>query len=93
MRVICAKLFQSHHQQMTKILISLCKQSTDIYNFNILRIITIIYHIYIECELYNLVYKKPSYFVELELINSTMGHCKDQYSFKRKVNIIYDFYL
>ena len=58
-----------------------------------MRIITIIYHIYIECELYNLVYKKPSYFVELELINSTMGHCKDQYSFKRKVNIIYDFYL
>ena len=36
---------------MKKMLIPLCKYSTDRYHFNILIIITIIYHIYIEFEL------------------------------------------
>ena len=41
-----------------KILIPLCKNPTDIYHLSTLRIIAIVYHIYIECELYNLEYKK-----------------------------------
>ena len=48
--VICVSLFQNQHQQMIKILIVLCKHPTVIYHFNTLRIISIIYHIYIECE-------------------------------------------
>ena len=55
MRVIGASLFQSQHKQIKK-LISLCKNSTDRYHLNILMIITIIYHIYIKCEFYNLEY-------------------------------------
>ena len=53
---------------MTKLLIRLCKHSNDRYCLKILRIIAIIYHFYIECELYNLVYmNKPGWFYEQEL--------------------------
>ena len=55
-RVIYTSLFQMQHKQMTKILIPLCKYSTDRYHLYILIIITIIYHIYIKCELYILAY-------------------------------------
>ena len=58
-KLICDHKFQKQHKQTRKILILLCKNSTDRYHLNILRIITIIYHIYIECESYNLAYKKP----------------------------------
>ena len=39
---------------MTTLLIPFCKHSNQIYNFNILRIVNIIYHIYTETELYQL---------------------------------------
>ena len=59
MRVICERLFQTQQLTMKNILIPLCKNTSDRYHFfNILRIIAIVYHIYIECELYNLEYKK-----------------------------------
>ena len=54
MRIICDSIFQGQHLIMTKILIFLCKHSSDRYHFNILRIIVIIYHIYIESKLYKL---------------------------------------
>ena len=41
-----------------KMFIPLCKNTNDRYHFNIMRIIAIIYHIYIESELYNLAYGK-----------------------------------
>ena len=50
MIVICESLFHGQHNQMTKILIPLRKYSSNIFHVNILRIITIIYHIYTECE-------------------------------------------
>ena len=56
MRVICASLFQRQHKQMPKTFIPLYEYSTDRYHLNILRIFTIIYHVYIECKLYNLAY-------------------------------------
>ena len=63
MRGICDHIYQRHHKQTRNILIPLCKNYTEIYHFNILRIITIIDHIYIECELYNMAYtKKKDYF-------------------------------
>ena len=54
MIVIRVSLFQCQHTQITKLFITFCKYSTEIYHFNLLISITIIYHIYIECELYNL---------------------------------------
>ena len=61
MRVICERLFQTQQLTMKNILIPLCKNTSDRYHFfNILRIIAIVYHIYIESELYNLAYGKKS---------------------------------
>ena len=56
MRVICDSIFQRQHKLMTKLLIPLCKHSSDRYHFNILRIVAIIYQIHIESESYNLAY-------------------------------------
>ena len=67
-RVKDETLFQSQHQQMIKILISLCEHWNNIYHLNILINIALTYHIYIECESYNLILK-TSYFIEQEFIN------------------------
>ena len=45
---ICDIICQRQHLPMKTILIPLCKHSSDRYHFNILIIIAIIYHIYIE---------------------------------------------
>ena len=50
MRLIFDIIFQRKHQQMIKTLINLNKHSSEIYYLNILIIIAIIYHIYIESE-------------------------------------------
>ena len=56
-RIICESKFQKQRQLMTKELIPLCENSSDIYYFNILRITAIICQIYIESESFNLTYK------------------------------------
>ena len=53
MRVICNSLFQRENKHITKLLITLGKHFTYRYHFNILISISIIYHFYIVCELYN----------------------------------------
>ena len=55
MILTCYSLFERQyiHTRKKK---TLCKSSTNRYHFNILRIITFIYHMYIEYELYNLAY-------------------------------------
>ena len=58
MWIICDSIFGRQHNQIRKILIPLCKKSTYRYHLNILRIVSIVYHIYIECELYNLAYTR-----------------------------------
>ena len=50
MRVIYGSKLQRQHELMKKLLIPICKHSSGRYYFNILRIIAIIYHIYIESE-------------------------------------------
>ena len=55
MIVICESVFQAQQWSMNKMLIPLYKNTSDIYHLNILIIIAIICHIYIESELYNLV--------------------------------------
>ena len=58
MIITCTSIFERQHKQIGKILIIFCKNSTDRYNLNILRIIKIIYQIFIQCEWYNLAYTK-----------------------------------
>ena len=68
---------------MRKIFITLCKNSTDKYHLNILKIIALIYHIYTEYEFYNLAYNNnPFSFYEHQLITATMGKWDDQYTQK-----------
>ena len=55
-RYICAQLFTLQYKQMRKIFTPLCLKLTDRYYFNILRIIAIIYQIYIGYEIYNFAY-------------------------------------
>ena len=63
---------------MIKMLIPLCVKSTDIYHLNILMIIEIIYHIYIEWELNNLAYNKNTGVIYgHEFIRSEMGERDD----------------
>ena len=54
MRVSSENIFQIKHQTTKNMLIPLCKNTSDRYNFNILIIISIDCNIYIESELYNL---------------------------------------
>ena len=67
---------------MRKTFIPLCKKSTDRYHFNILRIITLIYHMYIEYELYNLAENiTPGFLYEHKFIIASMGKFDDHYTF------------
>ena len=56
MRDTCAQLFVGKYKQLRKRFIHFCLNSPDIYYFNILRIITLVYHMYIDYEIYNLAY-------------------------------------
>ena len=68
---------------MRKIFIPVCKYLTGRYNLNILRIITLIYHIYIEYELYNLEYNNtPVFLYKHQFISATMGKWYDQCTLK-----------
>ena len=75
---------------MRKILIPLCKNSTDRYHLNILRIISIVYHLYSECEWYKFAFiNKPGWLYEQEFWDSTMGKWKDHGYFTR--DVIYQY--
>ena len=59
---------------MRTFFIPLSKQSHNIYYLNLLRIITLVYHMYIEYELYNLAYIKHTGFIcESQFIEGTMS--------------------
>ena len=58
MRVIYDNIIQRKHLITTKMVMPLGKHPTDRYHLNMLIIIYIIYYIYIESELYKLVYRK-----------------------------------
>ena len=63
MRVTRESKFQIQHLTIENIFITLCKTTSEIYNFNILRIINILHHIYIENELYQLAYGRGQVFI------------------------------
>ena len=58
MRSVCRELFREQYIQLRTLLIPLCLDSHDRSYFNILRMITILYHMYIEHETYQMAYKK-----------------------------------
>ena len=75
MRDTCAELFRKQYIQLRKLFIPLCLESHDRYCFNILRIITLLYHFYIEHETFHTAYNKIRYhlnyniFIEGKMIN------------------------
>ena len=54
--VTCERIFQRQHLTMKTMLVTLCKNTSERYHFNILIFINILYHIYVESELYQLAY-------------------------------------
>ena len=75
----CSGLFERQYIQMI-FFIFLCENSTGIYHYKILRIITQIYHMDIDDALYNLVYNKTSSFLyEHQLLSATIGKWDDNY--------------
>ena len=56
MRDKCSQLFIGNYIHLGKCFICLCFNSPGRYSFNILRIVTIFYHFYIEYEIYKLAY-------------------------------------
>ena len=71
-------------------LIPLCKNNNERYHFNILRIINIIYHIYIESEFYQLAYGTVhNYYPLVYFSNKKMVKWKDHDYFIRNVIVQY----
>ena len=71
---------------MKKIFIPLCKNTSERYYFNIMIFITIIYHIYIEIESYQLAYRRSQNWIfHVKISNKTMGKWKYNDSFTRYV--------
>ena len=78
MMIIRYDLFEIQYKQMRKLSVPLCKTSPDRYYCNILGIITLVYHMYIEYEIYNLVYiRNPGFLYESKFTEVTMGKWDD----------------
>ena len=81
-RMTCYDLFKRKYKQMRKQFIPLCKKSPNRYYFNVLSIITLFYHLYIEYEIYYLEYNKSKVFInDILFMQGTMGKWEDHYTF------------
>ena len=58
MRDKCDEIHRKQYKQLRKILITLCLESHERYYSNILRMITICYHLYVDHEIYAMAYNK-----------------------------------
>ena len=54
----CDKIHRKQYNQLNTLFIPLCLESYDRYYFNILRMITLFYHMYIKHEIYVKAYNK-----------------------------------
>ena len=61
MRSVCRELSRKQYMQSGKFFITLFLRSPDRYYFNVLIIIKLLYHMYIENEIYHMAYKKVQY--------------------------------
>ena len=58
MRDTCDEIYGNKYRQLRDIFVTLCLDSHDRYYFNILRMITILYNLYIDHDIYEWSYKK-----------------------------------
>ena len=58
MRDTCDEIHRKQYKQLRTLFITLCLESHDRYYFDILRMIKLFYHLYIENEIYAMSYKK-----------------------------------
>ena len=90
-RLTCSDLFERKYKQMREIFIPLCKKSAERYQLNILRIITLIYHMYLEYKLYNLAYNNtPGFLYEHQFINETRGKWYYNHTFTKSLGTMSD---
>ena len=86
-RMTCYDLFKRQYKQMRKKIIPLCKNSPNRYDLNLLRIITLIYHMYIEYELCNLAYNKNTVFLyESQLMHGTTSNEQEKHMIIININ-------
>ena len=55
---ICDKIHRKHYKQLRTLFVPLCLESHDKYYFNILRMVNLFYHLYVEHEIYDTAYNK-----------------------------------
>ena len=53
----CDEMHRKQYKQLRKLFIPLCLESHDRYYFNVLIMITLFYHFYVEHEIYAMAYK------------------------------------
>ena len=83
----CSQLFRRQYIQLRENFIPLCLKSPVRYSFNILRIIKLFYHFYIDYEKYILTYKKKWILNYSLFIEYKMGKCHDDDTFLKIIRI------
>ena len=61
-RDTCDEIHRNQYKQLRTLFITLCLESHDRYYLNILRLITLLYHLYVEHEIYAISYKNKEVF-------------------------------
>ena len=73
MRDTCDEIHMKQYKKLGTLFIPLCLELHERYYFNILRMITLFYHLYVYHEIYAMVYnKKESFLNDHIFIQSTM---------------------
>ena len=83
MRDKCNDIHIKQSKHLSKIFTPLCLKSHDGYYFNILRMITICYHLYVENSIYSMAYnKKKDHLYEHLLLKNKMSKWCDNILWK-----------
>ena len=78
MRDTCDEIFRKQYIHFRTIFITLCFKSYNIYCFNILIIIALLYQFHIDYEIYHMTYKKQrNHLTENIYIEVTISKCCD----------------
>ena len=74
MRDTCDEIYIKRYKQLRRIFINLCLESHGRYYFNILKMITLLYNLHIEHEIYDMLYnKKINHFNDRLFIQNTIS--------------------
>ena len=86
MRDTCDDIHGKKYRQLVDFSVPLCLESHDIYYFNILRMITLLYNLYIEHEIYDISYHKRRNFLNANLfIENIMSQWNDSITFDEEI--------